>query len=237
MILAAKRFTPRRISTCRVWFDGSDPNNGVLPSSGSLIQTITNKGWATGVTCTQSTPLNQATYIANQYNGKGILRTTGSQWYSVSGYTYNNNYTVFGVFIPGTASAYISSPNEIGAFITKFNNGSGVQNYEWYHDTVSVPTVDRGTFSTGGTGMNIVELVQSDGVSCAGYFNGNAAFSFTPTESASGSSMAWLLAASSGGSWYTGDFAAFLIFNSNLSAAIRYNIRHFLGDYWGVSVV
>lgn len=235
MILTSRsRFLPTRLSSCRVWFDGSDPNNGALPSNGSLVQNVINKGWTSGVTCTQSTPVNQATFVANQYNGKGILRAAGNQFYPCSGYTYGTAFTIFGVFIPSTTAAYINSQNESGCFITKFNNGSGVQNYEFYHFNTGI--ADRATLSTSGTGLNIVEVVQTDSVNVSGFFNGASSFSLTPTVSSNGQTLQWILASSSSGSWYNGDFAAFLIFNSALSSSDRSSVRHFLGDYFGVTV-
>lgn len=234
MMFTPYRFRPNRLSSCRVWLSGADPNNGALPDNEELIQTIVNKGWGS-VTCQQNTGGNQAPYKSDKYNGKGVLQPDGAaSQYPVSGFTFGSQFTLFLVATPTLISpAYFFGTNNATGrgptFISGFTN-TVPQNYEFYDNT------DRLIIDTSTDGINICEVTQQDGVNIFGYFNGTLSGNITPTVNANGLTLDLLFGSAAGANLIGTDFGDLLIFNTVLSAAERASVRHYLGDFWGISV-
>lgn len=231
-IISNNRFRPERLSTLAIRVCGGNPSNGTLPANNASIATIKNSG-RTSISCSQGNPPNQASFIANAYNNKGILRCAGGQFYNLSGFTFGSSFTAFAVYTPSTVASYIAGNNPAGAFVSKLDFGSGVKNYGFYH--VNGGT-DQIALSTSAVGLNVCEVTQIDSSSVTGLFNGASIFSGAPTANSSGSVLDYLFSFGGTSNFFNGDFGDYLVFSPALSAADARDIRHYLGDFWGVTV-
>lgn len=230
------QFNPLMLSSLQIWLDASNPyQNGTFPTDGGLVTHIQNIGHGS-FTCSQSNSAFQPEWHSNQYNGKGIIRTDGSEeYFNLSGFTFGSQFTMFIVCTPsaqtnaymnGTSNASGSGP----AFISDFTVSGTTYNYEYYNNT------DRIHLSTSATGLNVCCVTQVDSSSLVGYFNGTQISSITPTVAGSGFVLDYLLSSAPGVNNYQGDFGAYLICNTALSPSLVKAVTRYLGREWGISV-
>lgn len=229
------RFSPKKYKVA-LWIDGNDPLNAAAPANNTSLSGISNKG-SSAISFAQATAGNQAKYMTNVSNGNGVIRTDGNDFYTASNsFTFGTSFTIFLVATPSSSAAsyYYATNNPTGggpAIISKFTNGA-VQNYEFYD-----LSPDRIILSTAGTGLNICEATQTDGVNLTGRFNGAVAGTLTPTKSANGFGISWLFSTSSTApTGFTIDLASLIIATPALTTTQATDIRKYLSDKWAVAI-
>jgi hypothetical protein len=229
-------FLPRDFSKVVMDLDGDDPLVGARPASGFQLPSIATKG-RSAISFAQGTAGNQAQYIPNAYNGKGVIRTDGNDFYTASNsFTFGTSFTIFVVATPSSnaASYYYATSNATGggpAIISKFTNGT-VQNYEFFD-----LSPDRIILSSSATGLNICEVTQTDGISLQGAFNGVFSAPLTPTKSGNGFLINWLFSTSASAPVnFIVDLARIIIATPALTAQEATQIRRYLSNIFNIAV-
>lgn len=169
----------------------------------------------------QNTTLQQPTLKVGLYNGHNAVRF-GSNKCLVPDPTardFGVASTLVCVCTPSSAADYIikgSNAEGRPGFISKFNPGAGVADFEYWNK--SSGSGERATFSVSATGLHILTVARTDDTgNYVGYFDDVEVFNSAVDVNRdwSTSAIAIIGAFTAGSSSYDGDIAMMLKFNAN----------------------
>jgi hypothetical protein len=171
----------------------------------------------------QNTTLRQPTYKTNLYNGHNAIRfgTNKCLVPDPTARDFGTANTLICVCTPSSAAEYILSGTGAEgrpAFLSKFNPGAGVANYEYWNK--SSGSGERSTFDVSATGLHILTLARTDDTgNYIGYFDGTQVFSVAVDTARdwTTNSVALIGALTAGSSQYDGDIAYIIHCNRNLA--------------------
>jgi hypothetical protein len=213
-------YPPTTISGLMLWFEAGQIS-GV--ADGGAVATWSDAS-GNGHDATQATGTKQPLYRSTGTlpNGKPVVVFDGVDDTLGLSATLGSAATVFMVCNPSAvASAYLIGGNGSGntpAIISGFSSKS----FEYFDSG------DRQTLSASGTGFHVLSVVQTDGSSYAGWFDGASAFSASPTVNISGKTLTTI--GSAGG---TSNFAGFsvaeiIVYNRALTTTERQQVESYL---------
>ena len=224
---APSSFAPTNIAGCELWL-AADKIVGHV--DGDAIGTWSDAS-GLGHDATQATGANQPLYKTAIINGLPVVRFDGSNdSLSVAGITNNDaTRTVFVVLKDITAGVKLlfSLAGSSSNSATIFQDGSGVYQYE---KTQAAGTV---TFGTALHTPALLTLRFNSTSSADAFFNNGTATNFDPDDGyQSGSNP---LAIGTGlSTWWNGDIAEIISYNTALADADVDTVRNYLGGKYGL---
>lgn len=173
----------------------------------------------------QNTVARQPTIASAAYNGHNAVRfgTNKCLVPDPTARDFGTASTLICVCTPSSAADYIlkgSGAEGRPAFISKFNPGSGVANFEYWNK--SSGSGERSTFSVSATGLHILTLARTDDTgNYIGYFDGTEVFNVgvDTARDWTTNNVAIIGAFTAGSSAYDGDIAYIIHFNANHAGA------------------
>jgi hypothetical protein len=126
-VIAANKFTPKRLSPV-AWYKGYDPNGtGVAPSNGATLSQLVDFS-GNNYHFTQSTGSLQPTYSTNVYNGKGAVTFSGGRYFARA-FTSALNGATMSIFIACAATA---NTGDFRSILTSRRTGVANNGYIFY---------------------------------------------------------------------------------------------------------
>lgn len=225
-------FTPASVSGLQGWWDARDATNLYDATSGGsqVVSGGTVARWAdksgNNRHLTQSTSGNRPTLIANGKNGLPVLRFA-ADWLDLSSFSLAQPYTVFAVWKPTIAAAYLfDDTTRSGAFVAAGLKLNDTDSYFGFYAGSVIETTDThaNAWMVGATVVN--------GASSSIFINGTQKVA---ANTGSNSIASIRLGASYAGAFSGSDIAEFVIYNSALSDTDRAAIESYLIGKWGIS--
>jgi hypothetical protein len=221
-------FSPTQLSGCVLWLRS---DLGIALNSGNVGSWADQSG--KGHNFSNGSAPNQPSYVANAYGNLPAVRgdNAASKSLAASWSLSASGMCIFAVGnqVGGASSYMLCNGGDTDAIILGF----GVANrIEWDNG----PLVDRHVFSaTPGTGLHIMSVNQTDGVSEIGYFDGVQAYSAIPV-GVTGSIQVLLNASQNGIYGSSGDLMEVLQWNRPLSSVEQNQVTRYLGSRYGIAV-
>ena len=217
-------FSPRQISGCTLWLDGTDPaGNGVVPSAGTLETWVDKSG--SGNNATQTTGGNRPTYSNN-----GLV-FSGSQSYQTQITSFPTAESIFIVFRTTTGVANIFAGTTSISREVILYTGNKIFLGRFGTDPSST-TPNSGVISLN---TNILYSTQYTSSAITFNVNGSTTGSGSPPFTYSGTGTSWL-----GGNGYApnnmnGTIYEFIYYNSSLSSTLRQQVESYLAQKWDLT--
>lgn len=224
-------FVPSSLSATKyLWIDGSDPlGTGTPPADGTNVLPVDKFSI---LTFTQATTSKRPIFNTNVQNSLGSLKSTSAAqtFISSSSVLYTANMSFIALVTPSSAaSAYIygsSGASSNPAFISNF----GGLSYEWFN------AADRYTISAGATGLNLLEVYQTDGSTLVAFLNGTQVFSNVPTVTDASKRLIGVFGSQAGLNISQLTLSEMIFYRSVLTSAQKLNIRRYISQKWGLSI-
>ena len=243
-------FDPTTISGLKLWLDAGDPN--YLFTSTFCTIKVSNSSdpvacWGdksgNNYNAIQAIRGNQPLYITNVLNGKPVVRFNGSSSY-LNGVTIPGlNSTSMSIFVvmsgASTALSDWSSPFNIGCYPSQFAFARWLSNGTF--EVANTGMGSAGLYSTPGSFPNsgfpytVFEYVKNFNVASTIYANG--AYLNSVASGAGFTNGNYSIGENNGGcyySYYAGDIAEMIIYNSALSTADRQSVENYLKTKYGL---
>ena len=218
------QFSPRQISGCSLWLDGTDPaGNGVVPSAGTLATWVDKSG--SGNNATQSTGGNQPTYSNN-----GLV-FSGSQWYQTSITSFPTAESIFIVFRTTTGIADIFAGTTGSSREVLLYTGNKIFLGSFGTDPSSF-TPNAGIISLN---TNILYSTQYTSSAITFNVNGSTTGSGSPPFTFSGTGTSWIGSSGYAPNNMNGTIYEFIYYNSSLSSTLRQQVESYLAQKWGLT--
>jgi len=225
-------FSPASLASAPkiIWIDGADPlGTGTPPADGTNTLPVDK---FSVLNLVQATSSKRPVFNTNVQNSLGSLRSNAANVTALTGsIALGASLSFIALITPSTAAnAYVFGSNgssNIPAIISDF----GGLSYEWFNGA------DRYTISAGATGLNLLEVYQTDASTLVAYLNGTQVFSHVPTVAIAGRSMAAYFAATNTLNPSTLTMSEFIVYRANITAAQQLNIRRYIAQKWALSIV
>jgi len=227
--LYGSSFSPDSLSNLSLWLK-ADAIEGL--SDGDPVTTWFDQSSGEH-DASQSTASKKPTYKVNVVNGKPVVRFDGVDdvMSFASALTYGNAVSIFIAVSPSTnTDDYVFSSSGAGgcpAIITQYSSRA----FEWYNACAGG---DRQTLSTSGTGFSIISVIQTDGSSLVGHYNGAQAFSVTPATAVSGSNITHLGALGTTQEHGRVDIGELIIYSDAKNSTDRDSVLNYLNGRYAV---
>jgi len=235
-------FTPLSIAGLDLWLQGDTSTINGVPEFDAPDGSGANRPYG------QNTSANEPTLVSGP-NGHQLIRFGSNKFLvpdpTARSFGVANTMVVVCSKTTGASGDYIISGNELGnhgspAFISKFDPGSGVKDFEYYND-FGGGNIERATFAAStDTNLHILILTRTDNTgNYVGYFDGGAAaFSNAVNVNTDWSGISLTRIGrqhSASSSNYTGDIAEILHWPSIVSKADLNLLGTYLGSKYSIT--
>jgi len=222
-----RAFTPALIQGCVGWWSAS---LGVTKDGSNNISAVADQ--VGGHNAAEGTGANQQLWVASASNGMPAARgnADGARALLMTGAALSGSGTIVFAFTKSTrASTYMlrGASDQSSSIIENFSGNA----LEWFNNN----GVDRATFSSNpAAGAHVVSVVQTDGSSCVGRYDGTQVFSITPTAAITSPTIIGNLSTLTNGS--NGDWMQLAVFNRALQLPELNRYQKYLGFLYGIAV-